>query len=48
MGQAAGTAAALSVKEGIQPRQVNYKKLQKALLSQNVPLPDMKVAKAKI
>ncbi|MBN2238230.1 MAG: FAD-dependent oxidoreductase [Dehalococcoidales bacterium] len=39
MGQAAGTAAAIAVKEGIQPRKVNYAKLQKTLLDQDVPLP---------
>jgi hypothetical protein len=39
MGQAAGTAAAMAVKEGIQPRQVDYGKLQEKLLDQDVPLP---------
>jgi hypothetical protein len=39
IGQAAGVAAAIAVKEGIQPRQVAYRKLQEKLLKQNVPLP---------
>ncbi len=39
MGQAAGTAAALAIKEGIQPRQVDYRKLQKKLLDQGALLP---------
>jgi len=46
MGQAAGTAAAISVKEGIQPRQVNYRKLQKTLMQQDVPLPGVETVKA--
>ncbi len=48
IGQAAGTAAALSVKEGIQPRKVNYRSLQKALLKQNVPLPGVDLAEARV
>jgi hypothetical protein len=43
MGQAAGTAAAMAVKAGIQPRQVNYHKLQQKLLDQNVPLPGIEL-----
>jgi hypothetical protein len=39
MGQAAGTAAALAVKQGIQPRQVNYANLQARLRTQGVVLP---------
>jgi hypothetical protein len=39
LGEAAGTAAAMAVKQGIQPRQVNYKALQKLLIKQGVPLP---------
>ena len=39
MGQAAGTAAALAVKDGIQPRNIDYKKLQVRLLSQGMVLP---------
>ena len=46
MGQAAGTAAAISVKEGIQPRQVNYRKLQKTLMQQDVPLPGVETVNA--
>jgi hypothetical protein len=46
MGQAAGIAAAISVKEGIQPRQVNYRKLQKTLMQQDVPLPGVETVKA--
>jgi 2-polyprenyl-6-methoxyphenol hydroxylase-like FAD-dependent oxidoreductase len=38
-GQAAGTAAALAVKNGVDPGQVDIKKLQKLLTGQNVPLP---------
>jgi hypothetical protein len=38
-GQAAGTAAALSVKAGIQPRNVSYSLLQKSLIQQGVLLP---------
>lgn len=48
MGQAAGTAAAIAVKDGIQPRQVNYRKLQKNLLDQDVPLPGVALAEAKV
>jgi hypothetical protein len=40
MGQAAGTAAALAVKAGIQPRAVDYGTLQKRLVAQGVILPD--------
>ena len=38
-GQAAGTAAALAVKEGISPRKVNVRTLQKTLMAQRVVLP---------
>jgi hypothetical protein len=38
-GQAAGTAAALAVEAGIQPRKVNYITLQKHLTNQGVKLP---------
>ncbi len=38
-GQAAGTAAAMAVKAGIRPREVNYGKLQECLASQGVLLP---------
>jgi hypothetical protein len=39
-GQAAGTAAALAVKAGIQPRHVDYKELQTNLRRQGVNLPE--------
>jgi hypothetical protein len=38
-GQAAGTAAALAVKSGIKPRDIDFRLLQKHLLSQGVILP---------
>lgn len=41
-GQAAGTAAAIAAKKGIQPRNVNYKELQEALIQQGVQLPQAK------
>jgi hypothetical protein len=39
-GQAAGTAAALSIKKNVTPKQLDYKELQKTLISQNVVLPE--------
>jgi hypothetical protein len=39
MGQAAGTAAALAIKQGVNPRQLDYRVLQDTLLNQGVPLP---------
>jgi hypothetical protein len=39
MGQAAGTAAALALKNGGSVRRVNYKELQNSLTKQGVPLP---------
>ncbi|MBN2041500.1 MAG: FAD-dependent oxidoreductase [Spirochaetes bacterium] len=39
-GQAAGTAAAIAVKEGIEPRNINIRVLQEKLISQGVILPD--------
>lgn len=39
MGQAAGTAAAIAVKQNIMPRGVDYKNLQKILKDQGVPFP---------
>lgn len=39
MGEAAGTAAALSLDQGVDVRSVNIGALQKQLMSQNVPLP---------
>jgi hypothetical protein len=41
-GQAAGTAAAIAVKNNITPRQVDYKELQARLVSQGVPLKSVK------
>jgi len=41
-GQAAGTAAALSVKAGVPPRQVDYKALHDNLVRQGVNLPEVK------
>jgi len=41
-GQAAGTAAAMAVKNNITPRQVDYKELQARLVSQGVPLKSVK------
>jgi hypothetical protein len=38
-GQAAGTAAALAVKTGVQPREVNYKVLSDNLRKQGVNIP---------
>ncbi len=42
-GQAAGTAAALAVKEGITPKEVSPSALQNNLLKQNVPLPGVAI-----
>jgi hypothetical protein len=39
LGEAAGTAAAIAVKQNIQPGQVDHRTLQKQLLKQGVPLP---------
>jgi hypothetical protein len=39
MGQAAGTAAAISVQDGVTPRNVNIRKVQEALRKGGVPLP---------
>ena len=44
MGQAAGTAAALAVKDGIQPRQVDHTRLQTLLLRQGTVLPGIQAA----
>jgi hypothetical protein len=38
-GQAAGTAAAIAVNAGVQPRKVNYKELRDSLTNQGVHLP---------
>jgi len=48
MGQAAGTAAALAIKEGISPRQINYRSLQRNLIGQNVILPPAIIDDAQI
>jgi hypothetical protein len=47
MGQAAGTAAALAIKQGVSPRKVDYKTLQKKLAAQGVPLPGVMAAGVK-
>lgn len=39
MGEAAGTAAALSLKQGVSVRKVDFAALRKQLIAQNVPLP---------
>lgn len=44
-GEAAGTAAALAVKAGVTPRQVEFNSLRKQLIAQNVPLPGAYPAK---
>jgi hypothetical protein len=44
MGEAAGTAAALAVKQGINPRQIDYHTLQGRLIDHGVPLPGVKTA----
>jgi len=43
MGQAAGTAAALAVDKGVQPRKVAVKELQKTLLKQRAVLPGINI-----
>jgi hypothetical protein len=47
MGQAAGTAAAMAIKEGISPRKVDYKALQNKLLDQGVALPGVALTAVK-
>jgi hypothetical protein len=44
-GEAAGTAAALSVSQGGSVRNVDFPSLRKRLIAQNVPLPDAYPAK---
>lgn len=39
LGEAAGTAAALSIKQGVTPRNVDISALRERLIAQNVPLP---------
>jgi hypothetical protein len=46
-GQAAGTAAAMAVKAGIKPREVDYGTLQRNLIRQGVILPDSVAANLK-
>jgi hypothetical protein len=41
-GQAAGTAAAMAVRAGVQPRKVDYKALRAGLVKQGVRLPELK------
>jgi hypothetical protein len=40
MGEAAGTAAAIALKDGVKPRKADIKKVQKKLLEQGVWLPN--------
>ena len=42
-GEAAGTAAALAVKSGVEPRAVDYTEVQKQLLRQGAILPDVPI-----
>jgi hypothetical protein len=44
VGEAAGTAAALAVKQGISPRKLDYKLLQKTLVRQGAVLPGIGVS----
>jgi len=39
-GEAAGTAAALAIRQGVSVRNVDFASLRKRLIAQNVPLPD--------
>ena len=48
LGQAAGTAAALAIKNNIKLRDVNYRELQNCLMAQGVPLPDIKITAKKV
>lgn len=41
-GEAAGTASALAIKEGVSPKKVNFQALRDRLIKQGVPLPDVK------
>src|SRR5207244_2795973 len=40
MGQAAGTAAAIAVHDGVPPKQVDIRKLQAELRKGGIPIPD--------
>jgi hypothetical protein len=44
-GEAAGTAAALAISQGVSVRNVHFPALRKQLVAQNVPLPDVYPAK---
>jgi hypothetical protein len=46
-GEAAGTAAALSLRQGVSVRNIGFLSLRKQLIAQNVPLPDAYPAKYK-
>jgi len=46
-GHSAAIAAAMAVKDGIQPRQVDCRKLQEKLLDQDVPLPGVELVGVK-
>lgn len=46
-GQAAGTAAALAIKNGTDIREVDYRALQDSLIKQGVPLPGVYTALSK-
>lgn len=41
-GEAAGTASALALQEGVSPKKVNFPALRNRLIKQGVPLPDVK------
>jgi hypothetical protein len=43
MGQAAGTAPALAIKQGISPRKIDYTLLKNTLLKQGVLLPGVEI-----
>jgi hypothetical protein len=47
-GEAAGTAAAIAVKDGIKVRNVNYAALQQQLIKQGVILPEEIIARTKV
>lgn len=47
MGQAAGTAAGLAIKDGVSPRGVDYRLLQGRLIDQAVPLPGVMETRTK-
>ncbi len=46
-GEAAGTAAALSIGQGVSVRDIDFPSLRRQLIAQNVPLPDVYPAKYK-